>query len=40
MNEDVEEDSMTSFKVLLQTTSVLAIILKIIISQMICISIK
>ena len=39
MNEDIEEDSMTSFKVLLQTT-VLAIILKIIISQMICISIK
>ena len=40
MNEDIEEDSMTSFKVLLQTTSVSAIILKIIISQMICISIK
>lgn len=40
MKEDIEEDSMTSFKVLLQTTLVLAIIVKNIISQMICISIK
>ena len=40
MKEDIEEDSMASFKVLLQTKLVLAIIVKNIISQMICISIK
>ena len=40
MNEVTEDDSMTSFKVLLQTTTALAIIFKITISQMIIISVK